>query len=194
MADWDLPQHLCVPHGGADYVAPVGRPDFQAQALVKFAAGLTADPYGVLPLWTGESHPCGDDSNNNKPWPGITCDAPTGYVTAIQLRNKGLKGPLPDSIAVLKSLRSLDLANNSFEGSLPSSWSALTSLETCDVSKNQLTGQLPPTFSSWSAVQTLDMHNNRLTGSLPATWASMNLLQVRTGDCTAHTLLQWQPW
>jgi hypothetical protein len=27
-------------------VAPVGRPDFQAQALAKFAAGLIADPYG----------------------------------------------------------------------------------------------------------------------------------------------------
>lgn len=156
----------------------MGQPDFQAKALAQFAAGLTADPYGVLPLWTGESHPCGDASNNNKPWPGVKCDAPTGYVTEIALRGKGLKGPLPDSLSMLKSLRSVDLSNNSFEGSLPGSWSNLSSLETCDLSNNRLAGPLPPTYSSWSALQNLDLHRNQLTGPLPATWTSMNMLQV----------------
>jgi hypothetical protein len=134
---------------------------------------------GVLPLWTGESHPCGDASNNNRPWPGVTCDAPNGYVTAIQLSRKGLRGPLPDSLSVLRTLRTLDLSNNSFEGALPNSWSNLTSLEICDLSDNRLTGSLPPTYSSWSALQSLDLHRNRLTGPLPATWASMNSLTVR---------------
>lgn len=166
-------------HPRTDVVQPVGRPDFQAAALAKFAAGLAADPYGALPLWTGESHPCGDASNNNKAWPGVTCDAPTGFVTGIHLRGKGLKGPLPDSLSPLKTLRTLDLSNNSFEGSLPSSWSNLTSLEACDVSNNKLTGSLPTPYSSWSVMQHLDMHRNTLTGPLPATWASMDLLEVR---------------
>lgn len=111
--------------------------------------------------------------------PGVTCDAPTGYVTAIQLSGKGLRGPLPDSLSVLRTLRTLDLSNNSFEGALPNSWSNLTSLDVCDLSDNRLTGSLPPTYSSWSALQSLDMHRSRLTGPLPATWASMNLLTVR---------------
>lgn len=169
----------CNHHTRTDVVVPVGRPDFQAVALAKFAAGLAADPCGALLLWTGESHPCGDASNNNKAWPGVTCDAPTGFVTSIQLRGKGLKGPLPDSLSLLKTLRTVDLSNNSFEGGLPSSWSNLTSLEACDLSNNKLTGSLPTTYSSWSAMQHLDMHRNTLTGPLPATWASMNLLEVR---------------
>jgi hypothetical protein len=78
-----------------------------AKALADFAASLDADPTGVLPLWTGESHSCGDSSNNFRPWPGITCNAPTAYVTGISLRGKKLSGTLPDSISVLKTLRSL---------------------------------------------------------------------------------------
>lgn len=163
----------------AEDVAPVGRPDFQAQALAKFATALVADPHGVLPLWTGDSHPCGDASNNYKAWPGITCDAPTGFVTAVRLHGKGLKGPVPSSLSLLKSLRTLDLSNNSFQGQLPSSWSNLSSLEQCDLSTNQLSRSLPPTYSSWSAIQSLDLHGNNLSGPLPATWASMNLLEVR---------------
>jgi hypothetical protein len=78
-----------------------------AEALAGFAAGLDADPAGVLPLWTAKSHPCGDSSNNFKPWPGITCNAPTGYVTGISLRGKGLSGKLPEGLSVLNTLRSL---------------------------------------------------------------------------------------
>lgn len=78
-----------------------------AQALAEFAAELDADPSGVLPLWDGKSHPCGDSSNNFKPWPGITCNAPTAFVTGISLRGKALSGLLPDSISVLKTLRSM---------------------------------------------------------------------------------------
>jgi hypothetical protein len=37
-----------------------------AVALASFAEGLEADPYAALPLWTGDSHPCGDESNNLK--------------------------------------------------------------------------------------------------------------------------------
>jgi hypothetical protein len=70
-----------------------------------------------LPRGTpGDSHPCGDGSNNYKPWPGLACDAAGGYVTAITLRSKGLAGQLPDSFAALKTLRTIDLANNSLQG------------------------------------------------------------------------------
>jgi hypothetical protein len=78
-----------------------------AEALEDFAAGLDADPAGVLPLWTAKSHPCGDSSNNFRPWPGITCNAPTGYVTEISLCGKGLSGKLPEGLSVLNTLRSL---------------------------------------------------------------------------------------
>lgn len=178
------PESLCMHNGVllADVVEEVGRPDFQTQALSQFAANLAADPHGALPSWRQDCHPCGDASNNNKPWPGVTCDAPTGYITAIVLRGKGLRGRLPSGFAALKSLRTLDISNNSFEGQLPSSWSNLTSLETFDLSNNRLTGPLPPTYSSWSGIQHVDLHGNRLSGPLPATWASMYLLQVMEMD------------
>lgn len=159
-----------------------------ARALAEFAAGLAADPSGFLPLWTGDTHPCGDASNNFRAWPGLVCDAPGGHVTAIALRSKGLAGRLPDGLSVLKSVRSLDLSNNSFEGSIPGSWSNLTSLESADLSRNALTGPLPPSFASLVAIQTLDVHSNNLTGSLPATWASMSMLEV----CT-HRVWHAQP-
>ncbi|WIA11002.1 hypothetical protein OEZ85_011159 [Tetradesmus obliquus] len=158
--------------------AAAGAPDFQAQALAEFAAELDADPSGVLPLWDGKSHPCGDSSNNFKPWPGITCNAPTAFVTGISLRGKALSGLLPDSISVLKTLRSLDLSNNAFYGSLPLVWSNFTSLDFVDLSHNKLTGPLPAAFSAWEAMQTLELHHNMLTGQLPGAWAGMNLLEV----------------
>ncbi|WIA30908.1 hypothetical protein OEZ86_000960 [Tetradesmus obliquus] len=158
--------------------AAAGALDYQAQALAEFAAELDADPSGVLPLWDGKSHPCGDISNNFKPWPGITCNAPTAFVTGISLRGKALSGLLPDSISVLKTLRSLDLSNNAFYGSLPLVWSNLTSLDFVDLSHNKLTGPLPAAFSAWEAMQTLELHHNMLTGQLPGAWAGMNLLEV----------------
>jgi hypothetical protein len=76
-------------------------------ALHAFAVGLEADPFGVLPLWTGLSHPCGDASNNLRMWPGVSCDGPTGAVTEIHLAGRALVGTLPPGFAVLKTLRVL---------------------------------------------------------------------------------------
>ena len=57
-------------------------------------------------------------------WHGVTCAG--GHVTALQLADNGLAGPLPAAVSGLTSLRTLDLSDNAaLTGSLPNTLPAL---------------------------------------------------------------------
>lgn len=86
----------------------------QAVTSTSSHSTATADPFrsshlatGLLALWSNESHPCGDASNNYQPWPGVLCDEPEGSVLAIDLRNQSLAGTLPSTLNWLSALRRL---------------------------------------------------------------------------------------
>lgn len=100
-------------------------------------------------------------------WFGITCDATSTHVTAINLGDNGLggAGPLPD-LAALAQLSVFDVHTNLLSGSIPA-LGGMTSLTYFDVSSNRLTGSLPTLDSLFSLVY-FNAFGNQLTGSIPA--------------------------
>ncbi len=73
---------------------------------------------------------------------GVTCDE-NFNVVAIELKSRGLKGTIPDSIGFLEYLEVFDVSDNSLSGFLPSDlrWAPLKVL---DISGNDIRGIVPP--------------------------------------------------
>ncbi|WP_346292191.1 leucine-rich repeat domain-containing protein [Sphaerothrix gracilis] len=92
---------------------------------------------------------------------------------------------LPEAIASLTQLQSLDLSGNQLT-ELPEAIASLTQLQTLDLSANQLT-ELPETIASLTQLQTLNLSRNQLT-ELPEAIAS--LTQLQTLDLSANQLTE----
>lgn len=73
---------------------------------------------------------------------GIECST-SGHVTAINLTDHGLTGPIPEEFGLFRYLESIDLSDNELTGYLPSDFRFLP-LEYLDVSGNKLDGVVPP--------------------------------------------------
>ena len=71
-------------------------------------------------------------------WEGITVR--NGDVTGISLSAKALSGRLPDDLAYLHQLDSLDLSSNALTGALHGGYNQWDSLLLLDLSSNQITG------------------------------------------------------
>lgn len=129
-------------------------------------------------------------------WPGIECSNNKSFVTKIslsseinqmigstlieelgnlafletfRLRQTGLKGPLPNVISNLYSLRELDLSMNALTGSIPDTFfHQLRKLEVLDLSYNLMTGTIPFGIGSHSNnMEVIQLSNNIFIGSLP---------------------------
>ena len=94
---------------------------------------------------------------------------------AIELALRGLKlTELPDAIASLTQLQSLNLSDNRLT-ELPAAIASLTQLETLDLSNNQLT-ELPEAVGSLIQLKTFYLSDNQLT-ELPEAITSLTRLQ-----------------
>ncbi|XP_010928957.1 receptor-like protein 4 [Elaeis guineensis] len=123
-----------------------------------------------LPLrfgWNGD--PCVPQQH---PWSGVDCqfDSKTGQwvIDGLGLDNQGLKGFLPNDIAKLRHLQSINLSDNSIHGGIPSSLGAITGLEVLDLSYNQLNGSIPESLGRLTSLQILNLNGNFLSGRVPA--------------------------
>lgn len=156
-------------------------------ALLDFKKA-TLDPNGALRSWNTTTPYC--------QWSGVSCSRPKhpDRVTALDLANLGLSGPIPASLGNLTFLSELTLSTNYFSGGLPplnrlrrlqliylrnnqlqSTMSdAITNLPPdnllgFDLSENLITGEVPSglgllLFNKLKAVQ---LSSNALTGSIP---------------------------
>jgi len=107
-------------------------------------------------------------------WTGITCH--DGHVIAIDRKNNGLNGPIPD-LTDLSNLEKLDLSNNQLNGSiLPANLPS--SLQTLSLNNNQLSGTAPD-LSHFSNLKTVSLGDNPLAGTpqLPPPLLDMDTLQ-----------------
>ena len=74
----------------------------------------------------------------------------------------------------------LELPQNDLEGPLSPSLSALQGLVTLDLSGNRLTGPIPPELGELRGLVTLDLSGNRLVGAVPASVAALG---AAAGTC-----------
>lgn len=84
------------------------------------------------------------------------------------------QGTLPDEIALLSSISTLDLTGQNFTGGLPPVWFKTDSwpaLKNIFLTNNPLGGVLPESQPGAMPLLTqLDLSNCNLTGPLPSSW------------------------
>lgn len=113
--------------------------------------------------WT--THTDWDQTNTPCTWYGITCS--NGHVTAINLPNNNLVGPLTPAIGDLSELTSLKLNLNHLQGSIPPILGQLSKLQDLYLSENHLAGSIPSELGQLSQLRNLYLQNNSLHGLVP---------------------------
>jgi hypothetical protein len=99
-------------------------------------------------------------------WAGVTTEG--DYITAIDLREQGLAGVLPDSIFVLSQLKKLNLSHNRISGDLGRALNGfpdedIAPLTELNLEGNRFTGDLYPLASRLPQLTSLNVSFNWLT-------------------------------
>lgn len=110
-------------------------------------------------------------------WYGVTCNASSGRVLALNLTGSGmscsketaagLSGTLSESIVDLTELQVLSLSCNSFSGEIPGTIGSLQALEVLELQGNNLSGKIPAQISQLRSLRLLNLSGNLLSGSIP---------------------------
>ena len=96
----------------------------------------------------------------------------------LSFRINDLFGGIPEDLARLSELRSLDLAGNlRLGGTIPPELGRLSKLEHLDLNAAGLTGAIPPELGKLSNLELLELGQNRLIGSIPAELANLARLE-----------------
>ncbi|URD99263.1 Di-glucose binding within endoplasmic reticulum [Musa troglodytarum] len=124
--------------------------------------------------WNGD--PCVPQQH---PWSGLGCqfDSKSGnwVIDGLGLDNQGLKGFLPNDIAKLQHLQSINFSENNLYGAIPSSLGTIAGLQTLDLSYNQLNGSIPESLGQLTLLQILNLNGNLLSGRVPASLGGLPL-------------------
>jgi len=98
-------------------------------------------------------------------WYGITCDNENNRIKRIDLSENNITGTLPNEIASLSNLVTLNMSYDDISGTIPEEFfDLLGELKKLDMQENQISGTIP---ASKSRLRFLDLGNNSLTGSFP---------------------------
>lgn len=109
----------------------------------------------------------------------------------ISIREKDLKGPIPESIGELVRLEKLDLRNNHLNGKIPDSIAKLKELKILDLGLNELVGSIPNNIGSLKVLRKLDLHTNLLTGNIPVQIGNLpELVELLIAN---NSLIGWIP-
>jgi Leucine-rich repeat (LRR) protein len=114
-------------------------------------------------------------------WVGIKCSR--GRVSELDFFGGDIHCPfphtgvkLPDSIGLLKSLRTISMEQLNLEGTVPASLGSLPRLELLLLSFNGLSGTVPASLGSLSKLTALQLEANKLTGTVPDSWGKLTSL------------------
>uniref|UniRef100_A0A0D3HP24 Protein kinase domain-containing protein n=1 Tax=Oryza barthii TaxID=65489 RepID=A0A0D3HP24_9ORYZ len=126
---------------GAIAVDPDGAaaPDTEAAALLRLKASLI-DPTNALEAWSpsSPSPPC-DETHR---WPRVQCY--NGVLIGLRLARLNLSGDFDfAALSRLPGLHSINLIRNNFSGPLPASLAAVRSLRALYLSRNAFSGPVP---------------------------------------------------
>ncbi|MQM18210.1 hypothetical protein Taro_051198 [Colocasia esculenta] len=172
--------HLLLVLFVAALAAPSSALPLQLLALVSLRSSLV-DPSSNLRDWSYRSVDSGEPDATPPPWcswSGVTCDASTGEVTALDLSRRNLSGSLPSEIRLLsRSLVRLNLSSNSLEGPLPTALFDLRNLEALDISHNDINSTFPQGISRLRYLAVFDAYSNSFTGPVPLGVTRLRRLQ-----------------
>ena len=118
--------------------------------------------------WLSE-RPLGD-------WHGVTTDS-DGRVTALELSDNRLTGPVPETLGNLTRLASLDLGRNGLTGSIPAVLGELAGLERLYLNFNGLTGAIPATLGNLSNLESLNLQWNEFGTPIPPELGNLTRLR-----------------
>jgi Leucine-rich repeat (LRR) protein len=90
------------------------------------------------------------------------------YIVGIDLSVNHLTGGIPDEMASLDGLRSLNLSRNWLRGNIPKNIGAMELVESVDFSWNSLSGEIPASLSDLTFLSVLDLSYNNLSGRIPS--------------------------
>ncbi|XP_039138207.1 receptor-like protein EIX1 [Dioscorea cayenensis subsp. rotundata] len=85
----------------------------------------------------------------------------------IDLSNNMLSGKIPEELAHLLFLQSLNLSRNQLSGQLSEKIGELRWLEVLDLSVNNLSGVIPPTMTNLTSLNHLNLSYNNFYGEIP---------------------------
>ncbi|KAJ8540134.1 hypothetical protein K7X08_026523 [Anisodus acutangulus] len=91
-----------------------------------------------------------------------------GLLKIIDFSSNELVGRVPEEIAQLSGLLSLNLSRNNLTGNIIEGIGKMKNLESLDLSKNQLTGRIPTSLAQLHFLSVLDLSSNNLSGKIPS--------------------------
>ena len=118
-------------------------------------------------------------------WHGVTTNS-DGRVTALDLSNNNLSGPLPSHLGDLSLLTELSLHRNEITGQIPAELDNLDNLQKLHLSRNNMTGEIPAFLGGMNSLTRLHLNDNGFTGTVPVELSNLTnleslLLQSNTG-------------
>ncbi|WOK99976.1 hypothetical protein Cni_G08688 [Canna indica] len=99
-------------------------------------------------------------------------------LSIIFLQENKIHGTIPSNISNLKNLTLLNLAGNLLEGTIPMGLFHLPKLETTWLNNNMLYGEIPPIPSNFPThLGVLDLSQNNLSGSIPSSISNLKSMR-----------------
>jgi len=111
-----------------------------------------------------------DPESSECEWPGVECNNTNSIVERIDISENNVTGTIPNEMAYLSNLVSLNVSYNNIMGTIPLSFFDFSKdLERLDMHKNQMTGKIPKKMYSDtnSTLRFLNLGYNQFTGMFP---------------------------
>ena len=99
-------------------------------------------------------------------WYGVRVDNQS-RVTALDLGDNNLSGPMVPELGSLTNLARLNLGGNALTGTIPPELGSLTNLTQLNLYATSLTGPLPPELGNLANLTWLSLYNSSVSGSIP---------------------------
>ncbi|CAD6202380.1 unnamed protein product [Miscanthus lutarioriparius] len=136
---------------------------------------LAASLKNLPPDWAGD--PCLPQQHS---WTGVECSQGSPMrVLSLDLKNHGLSGSLPDSIANLTGVKTIYLSGNNLSGPIPD-LSSMHTLTAVRLDSNQFSGTIKPSMEKLVDLKELYLNYNNLTGKIPDGLKNKAGLDLRT--------------
>ena len=143
-------------------------PHNQCNALVALYVATQGANWSTKSGWLATSTPCS--------WYGVTCSDPGG-ISSILLAANNLVGRLPEQIADVSTLVTLDLSNNALQGEIPDRLGELLHLSDLRLQGNLLSGTIPASLGQLAKATRIFLGANQLSGSIPTTFGNLTRLR-----------------